>query len=143
MSVESILCALYVALNGRPSQIYSEEAFRYLLAIERARAKRSSGCFLLALVDVRGAHGTSGRMAPAVAAKVFLALSRSVRDMDFIGWFREGRVAAAVLAPGLDPIAPDVPRQIGQRITAMLRDHRLVPIAGRVRVLRVQPALKR
>jgi hypothetical protein len=129
-----------VAPEGRLRQIYNEEAFRYLLAIERTRAERSCCSFLLVLVDLKNQRGMSGRITPAVAAKLLSGLSLSVRDGDFIGWFREGRVAGAVLTQGPDPPAPDVPRQLGQRITATLRERLPAPLTGRVRVLHVRPA---
>jgi hypothetical protein len=37
---------------------------------------------------------------------VFAGLSKALRETDFIGWYREGRVAGAVLAQHAD--SPDV-----------------------------------
>lgn len=121
---------------------YNQEAFRYLLAIERKRAERSRGSFLLVLVDVKNQRGIGHPITAAVAARLLSGLSLSVRDVDVIGWFREGRVAGAVLIPGPDAPAPDVPRQVGQRIAATLHNRLPVPLTGRVRVLHVRPARK-
>jgi hypothetical protein len=143
MSVESILRSSDAAAQGRLSQIYDQEAFRYLLAVERTRAERSYGSFLLVLVNLNNVRCRRGRLTPGIAAKLLAGLSLAVRDGDFIGWFREGRVAGAVLTQAPDSLAPDVRRQVSQRITATLRERLPAPLTGRVRVLHVQPAQKR
>ena len=122
-------------------QAYNEEAFRYFLAVERKRAASSRRSFLLLLVSIKKRSGVSGPIRPVVATSIFSGLWLGVREVDFIGWFREGRVAGAVLTQGADPIAPDVSRRIGQRLTETLR--RRVPghmaHRVRVRVLQLRP----
>jgi hypothetical protein len=130
-----------VALEDRIGRAYDEEVFRYFLTLERKRAARSRRSFLLLLVSVEQQPGVSGPIPPVVAASIFSALRLSVREVDFIGWFREDHVAGAVLTQGAHPPAPDVSRRIGQRITETLC--RRVPsgVAGRlqVRVLQLRP----
>jgi hypothetical protein len=122
-------------------QAYNEEAFRYFLAVERKRAERSRRSFLLLLVSVKKRSGVSGPIRPVVATSIFAGLWLGVREVDFIGWFREGRVAGAVLTQGADPLAPDVVRRISQRLAETLRERVPADVARRlhVRVLQLRP----
>src|SRR5437773_6899511 len=52
-------------------ETYNEEAFQYFLDVEERRSERSSRPFLLLLADLNGRPGTSLRMDPDVAAKLF------------------------------------------------------------------------
>jgi hypothetical protein len=83
-------------VDGQPGAPLSQQAFRHLLAIERARAGRTGRP--LRLLTVSFNHGT-GRppIRPVIAAKVFEGLGEAVRDTDIVGWYRQDRVAAAVL----------------------------------------------
>ena len=76
---------------------YNEEAFRYFLANERSRAERSDRPFLLLLVDLKKQPGASARFDVAVAEKLFTGVGRCLRETDFVGWYRERRLAGAVL----------------------------------------------
>jgi hypothetical protein len=144
MSVESMRCACGVALEGRLGHAYNEEAFRHLLAVERRRAGRSRRSFLLVLVNVRPQPGLQRRIPASLAAGIFSALCVSVREVDFIGWFREDRIAGAVLTQGAQPLSSEVANQIGQRITETLRSHVRTAMADHlhVRVLQLRPPQK-
>ena len=122
-------------------QEYNEEVFRYFLTVERKRAARSRRSFLLLLVSVKNQPGVSGPIPPAVAASIFAGLWLGVREVDFIGWFREPCIAGAVLTQGDYPPAPDVSRRIGQRITETLCERVSSDVARRlhVRVLQMRP----
>ncbi len=141
MSMESVRFSCGAALEGRMGQAYNEEAFRYFLAVERKRAERSRRSFLLLLVSVKRRSGVSGPIRPVVATSIFAGLWLGVREVDFIGWFREGRVAGAVLTQGADPLAPDVVRRISQRLAETLRERVPADVARRlhVRVLQLRP----
>ena len=141
MSMESVRCSCGAALEGRMGQAYNEEAFRHFLAVERSRAARSRRSFLLLLVSVKKKPGTSGHIPPLVAASIFAGLWPSVREVDFVGWFREARIAGAVLTQGANPPASEVSRQIGQRITETLCRRVPSDVACRlqVRVLQLRP----
>ena len=89
-----------LSLWGRKGQIYSEEAFRHMLAIERKRARRSNRSLFLLLVRFKGNSGSGLEIPPALAALLFSGLGLCVREIDFVGWHREGRIAGAVLAQG-------------------------------------------
>jgi hypothetical protein len=141
VSVDLDRCACGVALEGRLWHAYNEEAFRHLLAIERRRIAHSQRSFLLVLVNVRKQPRVRSRITPAVAAAIFSGLSGSVREVDFIGWFREGRAAGAVLTQGADHPTAEVAREIGQRITETLRAHVGPDVARQlhVRLLQLRP----
>ena len=98
---------------------YSEDAFRYFLALEKRRAERSGRSLLLLLVDI--ASDPASRVPTSqVADKVFSALRDCVRDVDFVGWYRFGLVAGAVLAQGADSPAGEASAQIADRVTVEL-----------------------
>ena len=83
---------------GNIGQAYNEAAFRYFLTVDRLRAQRSQRPLLLVLASLRERPGTSAWLTQNQTAIFFAALAASVREVDFVGWFREGRVPAAVLA---------------------------------------------
>lgn len=108
------------ALEGRRGPAYNEEAFRYFLAIERKRSERSGRPFLLVLVDLKDQPGVSARVEPMVAPKIFAGLWLCIRESDFIGWYREERVAGAVLTELGDGPLTGVSRLVGQRLSEVL-----------------------
>jgi hypothetical protein len=86
----------FVPLEGEQHHVFNEAAFRYFFEVERARAAQANRPLLLLLVRVpRGRQ--DGAAKPDVAAKVFAALTSCVRDVDVVGWYREGSLAGAVL----------------------------------------------
>jgi hypothetical protein len=56
-----------------------------------------------------------------IADKLFSALSRCLRETDFIGWYREGRVAGAVLTQHGEADGDDLSDVVRVRIGAALR----------------------
>jgi hypothetical protein len=68
-------------------------------------------------------------------------LGLCVREIDFVGWHREGRLAGAVLAQGhIRPDAHAVTR-IAERVTAVLRGR--LPVTGdRTLDVRVIPLVR-
>jgi hypothetical protein len=138
---ESDAGSLGLAFQGRPFQAYNEHAFRYFLGIERNRSERSRRSSLLVLVNLRRHSESGSHIAPSVAAKIFAGLSRCVREVDFVGWHRENRIAGAVLAQGSDAPDPDVTRRISQRVTDMVAEQLPAHLAGRlhVRLVHLRP----
>ena len=131
-----------VALTGRLGQAYDEEAFRYFLAIERNRTGRSGRPFLLLLVDLAQAPGVTERFDPLVAVKLFSGLWLCLRETDFIGWYRQERVAGAVLTLFADGCRTEVSQLIRQRVSEMLCDRFDVSVTSRLRVhVQLQPNL--
>ena len=83
-------------------------------------------------------------MSCTTAAALFAGLRVSVREVDFVGWYREGHVAAAALAQGVKG-SSEVPRLMAERVLAALRKRlaadqsknlrvRVVRLGGKVRV---------
>jgi di/tricarboxylate transporter len=133
-------CSCDVALESRLGSAYNEEAFRYFLAIERERSQGSGRPFLLVLLSVRKQAGIAA-IPRGMAARIFSGLWLSVREVDFVGWFRDGHVAGAVLTQGADLLSPGVSRVIAARIVETVRKRLPMEVARhvRVRVLKVRP----
>ena len=104
------------------AQPYNEEAFRYLLAVERERFDRSGRPFLLLLMAPAPQPGVGARIARPVARKLFAGLRSCLRETDFIGWYHEERVAGAVLTDLGDRTAAAVGRRVGHTLGRALRE---------------------
>jgi hypothetical protein len=113
-------CSCGLALEDRNGQAYNEQAFRHFLAIERKRAARASRSFLLLLVSLRKEPGTNVAINAKAASRLFSGLAECVREVDFIGWYREERVAGAVLTQAVGTPTPAAVRGIGERVTEVL-----------------------
>ena len=129
--------------GGRSGHAYNEAAFRLFLAADRWRAERSTRSLLLVLVTVRASAGPSAKLTDATAAAIFAGLGACFREVDFFGWYREGRVAAAVLPQGVSA-SGDVRYLIAERVLPVLRKQlsadqstnlrvRVVRLGGRIR----------
>jgi len=107
--------------DGEPGRVYDEEVFHYFLAIERKRSERSHSSFSLLLVELKKEAGVRKRIARDVADRLFPGLWLCLRETDFVGWYREGWVAGAVLTQLAHTPAPDFTRQLSQRPSRVLR----------------------
>ena len=87
-------------LPGACGPAYNEAAFRYFLASDRSRAARSRRVVILVLASVRASDGRSATLNQNTAVALFTGLAACVREVDFVGWFYEGRVGGAVLTQG-------------------------------------------
>ena len=134
MRGESDRCSCGVALEGRLGQAYNEQAFRYFLAIDRKRSERSGCPFLLLLVDLKEQSGVSVRIDPIVAPKLFSSLWLCLRETDNFGWYREERVAGAVLTGLGDGPPTEVCRLVGQRVRGVLSEGLPSNVTRRLRV---------
>jgi hypothetical protein len=133
-----------IALTGRLGQAYDEETFLYFLEIERKRLERSGCPLLLLMVDLGDEPASSARLKPAIASRLFSGLWFCLRESDFTGWYRHGRVAGAVLTQLTREAPPDVSRMICQRVAGVL-SQRLPSDAARhlrVRAHQLPPRLK-
>jgi hypothetical protein len=118
--------------------VHDEAAFRHFLGIERRRADISSREVLLVLVSLRGsAPGQSQRLAMRTANRIFSALGSSVREVDFVGWWRDSHVAAAALIQRGRPQTAAIALRIANTLKNELGDGansvrlRVVPLGGR------------
>ncbi len=128
------MCRL--AREGRTVLAYNEEAFRYFLEIECARAERSGRPVILVLARL----SARPRIAAAVAQKLFGGLWLCIRETDFIGWYHEGRTAGAVLTQRPGVSLADVTREIRARVSDAL-GQALPPRARRRLRVHVWPLL--
>jgi lipopolysaccharide/colanic/teichoic acid biosynthesis glycosyltransferase len=140
MTGDSSPHAFDVALDNLLGQAYSEQAFRCLLTIERKRSQRSGYPFALVLLH----RDRALRVDAALACRLFSALWLSLRETDFVGWYREGHVAGAVLPQLNNAPRAQVSALIRQRIDKTLDSVLPADLARRfrVRVHYVTPTLK-
>ena len=110
-----------MASEGRAFQAYNEHAFRYFLSLECTRAARSNRALTLVLSSVMSGSSVDGwRIDPVVAQKLFAGLWLSTREADFIGWYREGQVAGAVLTHCSTDVSAGLSRRIRARVASVL-----------------------
>jgi hypothetical protein len=126
------------ALTGRMGEIYDEDAFQHFLDIERTRTKRSERSMVLLLVSLRPCQASGAQIPRAISSRLFEGLSHCVREVDFIGWYREQRVAGAVLAQGCEAPGVGATKRIAERVTTILRRHLPPAVAERLRIRVVQ-----
>ena len=125
--------------SGQICQAYNEAAFRHFLAVDRSRAQRSQRCLYLVLVAIRESPGRRVKLTDTTSAALFAGLGASVREVDFVGWYQEGRVAAAALAPGVNTSDGGAAPSIADRVLAALKKRLSVAESKnlRVRVVRL------
>ncbi len=80
----------------------TKPAFRHFLAVERTRAERSQRFLYLVLVSIRQHPGRRAKLTYFTATALLRGLGAAVREVDFVGWYLERQVAAAVLAQGVN-----------------------------------------
>jgi hypothetical protein len=109
-------CSCGFALTGN-GEAYNEQAFHHFLAIEKKRSEASSRPFLLLLVEFEKQSGVTGPLDhEIVSPRLFAALAQALRDTDVLGWYREHRVAGAVLTD-----LGETPHAIMSTITTRVR----------------------
>ena len=141
MAFESLLSHSYSRSRAVTfGAAYDEPTFRHLFGLERRRAADAGRPLLLVLVSLKRAPETTVRMSSSVAARVFDGLARAVREVDFIGWYRQGRVAGAVLVQGEGGSGAAARQRAGERIGEEVRARLPGAVSAqlRVRVVQVQ-----
>lgn len=83
----------HLSANG----LFREDFFRYLLDSEAKRSRCSGHHYQVLLVFCTDTNGALVQMEADLAQTVISAMSRSVRDTDYIGWYRDGMVVGGVL----------------------------------------------
>jgi hypothetical protein len=109
---------------------YNEAAFRYFLSLERKRAAREVRQLFLMLVKL--SHSTRPVGDPDAFATIFSVLNACVREIDLVGWYREGVVAAALFA-GNAPTIGRVRENVSARVLDGFRDALPERVAARLR----------
>jgi hypothetical protein len=128
-------CACGVVMRSRDGCVHNQEAVRYFLDVERARAARNSYPILVAVVGLRP---DGHPLAADVAAHIFSGLWKGLREVDVVGWLREQRIAGAVLTTGTRRPTREDARSIAQRLQGTIRTGMAREIADRVRVRVIQ-----
>ena len=141
---ESRVGSIDVLHQGHSGDVYHEFAFQHFLDVERVRADRSNRRFLLLLVSLRRCPVRGTRFSSSAAASLLQGLGVCVREVDFIGWYRDGHVAGAVLAQGFDEPTAEAPNRILERVTRILRARLSADLTDRlrIRVVRLGPPRK-
>jgi hypothetical protein len=98
---------------------YNEAAFHHFLALERRRAERLARPLLLILVHARDRSARHETLEARYSTLVFDALGECVREVDFVGWYRENRVAAAVVSTGAQ-VPSDLRQRLQRRVESVL-----------------------
>jgi len=120
-----------LVLDGMAGSVYDEQAFQHFLGLEQHRAALTGRPFMLLLVRLPACDSA---LPEAIAATLLSGLRESVREIDFIGWYREGRVAAAVLPQGMDTPAPSALPVIAERVRHTLTRRVRAGVASRLRI---------
>jgi hypothetical protein len=116
------------------TRIYNEAAFHRFLEADWARAERLRRCVLLILVSMQHQATGFAALPKAAVTSVFRGLVASARDEDFVGWFREGRVAAASLVRGPGPLDASADVSIGSSVRRAIEAQLPPVLAGALRV---------
>jgi hypothetical protein len=115
-------------------EAYNEQAFRHFLAIEGRRSERCDRPLLLLLADLKGQSGQETPIEPGIACQLFSALILCLRETDFVGWYREGRVVGAVLTQRASIATADLSQRVADRLTSVLDQHLPQDISQRLQL---------
>ena len=100
---------------------YNQEVFRYFLARESKRSERSGRFCLILLVYSTDEEERIVQMNSHVAKAVIEAASRSFRETDYIGWYRDGHIVGAVLTVLAQESMAQVSTHLQPRLVECLR----------------------
>ena len=117
------------AVRGFPGLACNEQAFHYLLDIERRRSEVAQRPFVLMLIECEDAEASSARS----PEPLFPIVCQSVRETDFVGWYRQRAVLGAALTQdgGRATRASDIVRN---RVVQALHHHLPPHVAAQLRL---------
>ena len=123
----------------RQANVYGEETFRRFLSREHRRAALSGrGCLLL-LIGLHAELRRKGvRMSDTLTASVCGGLQECVREVDLIGWYRQGRILGVILPQGDQICLVDARTRISSRLGQKL-DQTLSPSNAKLLRVRLVP----
>ena len=113
---------------------YNEETVLYFLSLEQARATHSSHQLRLLLVSLEPVPGEPVPIPRASASRLFEGFRSWLRETDVMGWYRQDRVAGAVLSARPDALGPETSGFIEQRVREGLQRRLPSSLAGSLRV---------
>jgi hypothetical protein len=120
------------------SGAYNQEAFRYLLESESKRSEHSGHFCQILLVYWTDAQERIVLMDSHVAKTVMAALPRCVRETDYIGWYRDGRIIGAVLTILVQESMAPVASHLLKRLAEVLQSELSIEASRRLQ-FRVHP----
>jgi len=121
--------------------VYNDDVFSYFLEIERHRSRISGQPFLLLVITL---DGEPGDVIPSETSKnVFAALSASIRDTDFVGWYSGDKAIGAVLIQSVDFSKVDAAGLVSARLANALAGRLPQPLVERLRFRLCQIAAER
>lgn len=100
---------------------YNQIVFRYLLESESKRSERSGHFCQILLMYSTDAQGRIVLMDSHVAKTVIAASSRSLRETDYVGWYRDGHIVGAVLTVLVQETMAQVSTHLQPRLVEILR----------------------
>jgi hypothetical protein len=115
-------------------EAYKEAAFRYFLQVEEKRYLRSNRRFLLLLLDLNDESESAEHIDPSISKKLFSALKPCVRETDFVGWYRQGRVIGVVCTQLDDTQEAIVLNVVAERFQTAMRNALPERVGSRVHV---------
>jgi hypothetical protein len=130
-----------VDIGSQVNRPYNEAAFRYFLNVERNRAEQTRRPLLLVVIRARKQLQTRQHLVPEMARAVLSALATCVREVDLVGWYRDGLVAAALLRLS-DAASHSIKRAVCARVTDVLQ-HRLAYGSAHFQVRAIELARRR
>ena len=127
----------FIVIDGQAGRAYNEAAFRYFLDVERKRAEHARRQLLLVLINRRGTIMARPPLGKSTGPAVLDALTECTREVDVVGWYRDGYIAGALLHTA--GIAEPATRQVlFARVMAALQQRLTSDIARlQVRVIGV------
>lgn len=116
------------------SGAYNQETFRYLLESESKRSERSGRSWQVLLVYLTDPQGRIVLMNSRVAKTVIDASSRSLRETDYVGWYRDGQIVGAVLTVLVEETIAQVSTHIQPRLMEVIRAELGVKESSRLQI---------
>jgi len=133
-SADRLTEAMKDRANLSQSGAYNQETFQYLLESESKRSKRSSRSCQILLMYWTDAQGSIVQMEPHVAKIGIGALSRSLRETDYIGWYRDGRIVGAVLTVLAQETMAQVASHLQKRLAEILQSELSIEESRRLQI---------
>jgi len=116
------------------SGVYNQEAFRCLLESESKRSERSGRFCQILLMYWTDVQGRIVLMDSHVVKTVLASLSRSLRETDYIGWYRDGRIVGAVLTVLAEESMAQVASHLQKRLAEILQSELSIEENLRLRI---------
>ena len=113
---------------------YDQESFRYLLESESKRSERSGRFCQILLMYWTDVQGRIVLMDSHVVKTVLASLSRSLRETDYIGWYRDGRIVGAVLTVLAEESMAQVASHLQKRLAEILQSELSIEENLRLRI---------